>query len=262
MTKTRNPKSHIGDSKNVKAEPKPTTRGRNKSTAIAPSNATVEPAAKPGRRKPSPIAPTSSTKAKPAKRTRQQKPSFDAATHERTKSGTTWVYRSDKENSAKAGPANPAQDPNPGTVNGDRQQARQLVDQHRKYATVAGMIPVPVIDFAAITGIQLIMLSKLAEHYNVPFNREREKTLLTAILGGAIPTLAGHQVFTAVTRHLTLAGALVGIVSQSGFASASTHAVGHLFISHFESGGTFLDLDLTKSKQKLAKQLSGAPQSH
>jgi hypothetical protein len=34
--------------------------------------------------------------------------------------------------------------------------------------------------------------------------------------------------------------------TTGGFASASTYAVGRVFIQHFESGGTFLDFDPDK----------------
>ena len=38
------------------------------------------------------------------------------------------------------------------------------------------------------------------------------------------------------------------------FASASTYAVGHTFIHHFESGGTLLDLDPAKVRDYVARQ--------
>jgi hypothetical protein len=49
--------------------------------------------------------------------------------------------------------------------------AEQLVSRFTAWSAAAGVIPVPVIDVIAIGGVQLQMLRRLAEIYNVPFSR-------------------------------------------------------------------------------------------
>jgi hypothetical protein len=56
-------------------------------------------------------------------------------------------------------------------------------------------------------------------------------------------------------------GTLFGMVSVSGFAVAATYAVGRVFIAHFESGGTLLDLDLASAKAQVASHFKTAPRT-
>ena len=58
------------------------------------------------------------------------------------------------------------------------------------------------------------MLGELAGHYGVPYTRERGKTLVASMLGGLMPSLAGHQVLKAV-------GPLLGgaVTTQGGRCS-------------------------------------------
>ncbi len=128
-------------------------------------------------------------------------------------------------------------------------QAESLVDRYAKYAAAAGLVPMPILDVAAVVGVQVAMLSALAKHYEVPFSRDRGRTLVTTLLGGAMPSLAAHQV-------LKVVGPVVGIISLAGFAMASTYAVGRIFVAHFETGGTLLDVDVEQARQQVSAQLS------
>ena len=50
---------------------------------------------------------------------------------------------------------------------------------------------------------------------------------------------------------LKIVGTLFGVISVSAFAAAGTYAVGRLFVAHFESGGTLLDLDVERARTSL-----------
>lgn len=202
-------------------------------------------------------------------KSKKNKPSFESPAGEAGGGAAPWVYRSDAapadERAAPkaAGAARAAAPPPPPadpiaqpavTVTRDRAKAGQrLVDRYAKYAAAAGLVPLPIVDLAAIAGVQVAMLNALASEYDVPFSRARGKALVAALLGGLMPSLAGHQV-------LKVIGPLVGMISVSGFAVASTQAVGRVFIAHFESGGTLLDVDIERSRQQLAAQLRPAAQ--
>jgi uncharacterized protein (DUF697 family) len=214
-------------------------------------------------------------------KSRKRKPSFEPP-EDQNGAGTGWVYRSDAvedvagasepksapapaparrstraakvEEAAAAMAVAPVATP-PSSAPADRREVAQLiVSRYARYAAGAGLVPVPLVDLAAIGGVQVAMLGALAAQYDVPFSRERGKTIIAALVGGLMPSLAGHQV-------LKLVGPLVGILSVSGFAMASTQAVGTLFVSHFESGGTLQDLDVEQSRRHLLASLnrSGSP---
>jgi hypothetical protein len=51
------------------------------------------------------------------------------------------------------------------------------------------------------------------------------------------------------------------MVSSPAFASASTYAVGKVFIQHFATGGTFLDFDPDKVKAHFAAEVERASEA-
>ena len=47
--------------------------------------------------------------------------------------------------------------------------ASKLVDRFSLWSGAAGLIPIPLVDMAAVGGVQLQMLRRLSEIYGVPF---------------------------------------------------------------------------------------------
>ena len=124
--------------------------------------------------------------------------------------------------------------------------AEQIVKRYSLYSGVAGLVPVPLVDIAAITGVQLKMLSELAKNYGVPFYQEQGKAIVSALLGSIIPTKLGFGAAGSLLKGLPVVGPVLGIFTTSIFGGAATWAVGKVFIQHFASGGTFLDFDPDK----------------
>jgi len=119
--------------------------------------------------------------------------------------------------------------------------ALQIVKKHVPWAVGAGVIPLPGADIAALLVVQQRMLCKLAEHYGLTYRKEASKTIVASLLGDVTgATLSGGLV--SLAKLIPGVGTVVGIVSLPAFAGAVTYAVGRVFISHFESGGTFLNL--------------------
>ena len=124
--------------------------------------------------------------------------------------------------------------------------AEQIVKRYSLYSGVAGLIPVPLVDIAAITGVQLKMVSDLAKAYGVPFYEDQGKAIVSALLGSVIPTRLGFGAAGSFLKAVPVVGPVLGIFTTSIFGSAATWAVGKVFIQHFASGGTFLDFDPDK----------------
>ena len=51
-----------------------------------------------------------------------------------------------------------------------KKNADRIINTHLGFAMVAGAIPVPIVDIAAVTAIQMDMLNQLAKTYEVDFN--------------------------------------------------------------------------------------------
>ena len=72
-----------------------------------------------------------------------------------------------------------------------------LILRHALASAGMGLIPLPLVDLAAITGINLKMLKDLAEVYGVPFRPELARSAvasLVATAGGGLLLIAGAYV--------------------------------------------------------------------
>ncbi len=115
----------------------------------------------------------------------------------------------------------------------------------RRFAIWAGgaaLVPVPLIDVAAVGGLQLQMLRKLSEVYEVPFSENIGKSILASFAGAAIPASSGVGIASAL-KFVPGVGTLAGALSMPALSAAATYAIGKAFIEHFRSGGTFLDFE-------------------
>ncbi len=111
-----------------------------------------------------------------------------------------------------------------------------------------GLIPIPVIGIASLIPIQLSLVAELADLYDVPFKRDRDKSALAGALGGLLAQILSRSKFSLMTRAIPVLGPVIGFITFPILAGASTYAVGHVFIRHFESGGTLLDFKVNKVK--------------
>lgn len=130
--------------------------------------------------------------------------------------------------------------------------AREVVGRFSKYAAVGGLIPLPVVDVAAVAAVQLKMLEQLSSVYGVSFKENLVKELIGTIVGvGASYNFgsAALMAFNQYIRFVPVAGQIFGLAIIPAFAAGATSALGHLFIHHFESGGEFLDLDVAEAKK-------------
>jgi uncharacterized protein (DUF697 family) len=106
----------------------------------------------------------------------------------------------------------------------------------------AGLIPVFLLDIAAITAVQMDMIQQLCRTYNVDFHETRGKAVVTALTGTTLGRLAGYGIGSAL-KIIPGLGSLLGGITLSATAGATTYAVGQVFASHFEHGGSLADLD-------------------
>jgi uncharacterized protein (DUF697 family) len=131
-------------------------------------------------------------------------------------------------------------------------QADAIVKRYMVGSVLVGLVPVPWVDLVALMGIQLKMLAKISKCYSIEFSHNQGKSLLAALIGGGVPWSFSRN-FVRLTKSVPVYGRITGMVSMSIFGSASTYAVGKVFIQHFESGGTFLTFDPNKAAADYAK---------
>ena len=136
-------------------------------------------------------------------------------------------------------------------------KANEIVKKYMLGALAVGVVPVPLVDLAILSGLQLKMLHSLAKLYEVEFSTHRGKSIIAALLGGGLP-VSFSRIFGRLAASLVKSipgyGQAAGMISVAVLGGASTYAVGKVFIQHFESGGTFLNLDPQQVRDYYAQQ--------
>ena len=65
--------------------------------------------------------------------------------------------------------------------------ASKLVDRFSLWSGAAGLVPIPLVDIAAVGGVQIQMLRRLSEIYGVPFSDNVGKSVIASFAGSIIP---------------------------------------------------------------------------
>ncbi len=128
--------------------------------------------------------------------------------------------------------------------------AEKIVRDHMWWSMALGLIPLPLVDVAIITGLQVKMLHRLSTHYQQPFSEQKAKAIIAALMGGSNSGFMSYALSSSLGRFIPL----VGWVSMSLSAGALTYAVGRVFVHHFELGGTFLSFDVEAMREHFAKE--------
>ena len=115
-----------------------------------------------------------------------------------------------------------------------RLAAHRIVNRHRNYAALGGLVPLPVANIASVAAVNLRMVQQLSALYGVPFQRDRTRALIVGLIGGAVPTGVGTA--TSTTMMLVMPGGLLlGLGAAAITAGALTRAIGMVFVESFES---------------------------
>jgi uncharacterized protein (DUF697 family) len=122
------------------------------------------------------------------------------------------------------------------------EMASKLVDRFAMWSGVAGLVPVPIVDVAAVAGLQLQMLRRLSQIYGVPFSENSGKALIAALAGTMIPATSGIGA-ASMLKSIPVLGTLASGFVMPALAAGATFAIGKAFVQHFESGGTLLDFN-------------------
>ena len=125
-------------------------------------------------------------------------------------------------------------DPNPAATLRHR-KAVAIVERYANYSAVGGAIPLPLANAAAITALLVRMVKVLSELYGAPFERNRARSIVIGLMGGALPT-GFATIATSSLTYIVPGLNLVGLAISSITSGAYARSIGQLFIEHFENG--------------------------
>jgi uncharacterized protein (DUF697 family) len=138
------------------------------------------------------------------------------------------------------------------SLQGKHVSAQNTVKTHMVSGMALGLLPAPLFDIMALSGVQLNLLRSLCKHYAVDFDEQLGKGMVSALVSGSLPvlTVLGLSSFAKLIPGI---GTVGGALSMTVLAGATLYATGQVFIRHFEAGGTLLDFD-SKHWQAFFKQ--------
>lgn len=131
-------------------------------------------------------------------------------------------------------------------------KAQSIVNKYALGAAGIGLIPFPVVDMVTLSGAQIKMIHDISHIYG--FTIEGKQHLLSIV--GALTASVGIPTLIMSTLASTLKG-IPGVGTAISYTAAPatfgalTFAIGKVFIEHFESGGTYLDLDPARMRDAM-----------
>lgn len=114
------------------------------------------------------------------------------------------------------------------------QLAFKIVDRHKMYAGLGGLLPMAAVNVAGVTAVILRMVKALSDLYGVPFERDKTRSIIIGLMGGAAPTGLAAATATTLSFAAPIAGA-VGLAVSSVAAAALTRRIGLHFVERFEA---------------------------
>jgi len=130
-----------------------------------------------------------------------------------------------------------------------REKGERIVKVHCGWAAAAGLVPVPLLDIAAVTGIQLDMLKQLCTLYKVRYSESQGKSWITSLSGSILARMGASAL-----KSVPVIGSLIGGVSMAALSGGATYAVGQVTIAQFESGDDFETADVERAREAYAEE--------
>lgn len=140
-------------------------------------------------------------------------------------------------------------------------QAQAIIRRNVLWALGAGVVPVPFLDIAAVTAVEMKMLRDLSTVYGVKFSEGIAKKIAYSLLSSIGMVGIGSVIGGSLAKVIPVVGHTLGLISVPIIAGAFTHSVGQVLVMHFEAGGTLLDFDPEVMRSYFKQEFEKAKQT-
>ncbi|MEO5344238.1 MAG: DUF697 domain-containing protein [Gammaproteobacteria bacterium SHHR-1] len=127
-----------------------------------------------------------------------------------------------------------------------------------KWSAAAAVVPVPYVDLLALASVQVKMVRDLARVHGQDAGDETLPGVISALLGTLVPASLSTGLLGSSLKVIPGGGSLIGSLGMAAFASASTFAIGKIFVIHFAKGGTLSNFSAEAVEDDLKKEFSAA----
>lgn len=128
----------------------------------------------------------------------------------------------------------------------------EIIRKHVYGAVGVGLVPVPLLDVAGFMGVQLNMIRRMCEVYNLPFSEKVCRKVITTLVGGITPVALTPIAFS-LLKVVPVVGYTASAASLAALGGGATYAVGRIYAKHFANGGTTENLEPSSVKEDFKK---------
>lgn len=129
-------------------------------------------------------------------------------------------------------------------------RAMKIVKTWSQWSVAAGIVPVPFVDIALVSGIQVKMIYDLCQVYNVPFEKKSAVAVASGLVGGSVSAGVARILGEMALKSIPY----VEQVMQPTLSFATTYSMGYVFVKHFENAGTLMNFDASKMNMYFHEQ--------
>jgi uncharacterized protein (DUF697 family) len=131
-----------------------------------------------------------------------------------------------------------------------RANACHCIHRHCAYAAVGGLVPVPFLEMATSSTIQLRMISKLCDIHGVRFSENAVKNAMGTLVATILPATGVGYAAASLMRSVPVVGSVFNLVAMPTLVAASTYALGRVFDWHFARGGSVANFNADEMKDR------------
>ncbi len=124
-----------------------------------------------------------------------------------------------------------------------QQQANTIINSYTGFATAAAVIPIPVADTVAISGLQVAMVVQLGSVYGEAIGKGFAKSLL-----GVFAAAKVGEWLASLSKSVPGIGTVVGGAIQMAIAGTVTYSLGLAVLSLLEKGRPLTEENLKREK--------------
>lgn len=127
----------------------------------------------------------------------------------------------------------------------DSSPAEMAIKQHVLWACGAGMVPVPLVDYVAVSAVQMDLVKQLCTLHGVNYQEGTGKVWVSALTGGAMARLGASAL-----KAIPGVGSILGGLTMAVASGAATYALGKVVLRHLQAGGNMSNLNMDDAKKK------------
>jgi uncharacterized protein (DUF697 family) len=134
-------------------------------------------------------------------------------------------------------------------------RANDVIKRNAAWSAGVGLLPLPLLDLALLSGVQLKMIRELCRVYGLPFEQALARPIVMSLLGSLGAGVLAPILTATTLKLLPGVAILFSGASLSATSAGITYAVGHIFLDHFKEGGTLENFNIIAGRSDFKRRI-------